>query len=226
MANVFVWTLAGSAAIGLVLVALDGLDAIHLHQSARDARCHRAARRCGGRLFRSGQQKPRQVAAAAAALLGALLAMVGTTTFLERAGRDPFLVASGPVRWVSIHDAPVAQFDVPFEIDDLRLSPHGRLVALQPTEEDSRRGEPQVFHVGLSDGTLTRIEATDIAFIDDQRALVLAIREGSAELQDMRFGGRPAICGAGRSRTSAGARLASIQPRASGSSRDGIVAAA
>jgi hypothetical protein len=143
--------------------------------------------------FRSGRQKPRQIAAAAAALLGALLAMVGTATFLERAGRDPFLVASGPVRWVSIHDAPVAQFDVPFEIDDLRLSPHGRLVALQPTEEDSRRGEPQVLHVGLSDGALTRIEATDMAFIDDQRALVLAIRDGRAEVQDMRFGERPAI---------------------------------
>jgi len=194
-ANILILALGVSAAIGLVLVALDGLEAVRLHQSARalpGVTVLLAATAVAW--FRSAQQRPRRLAAAAAALLGAALAIVGTTTFLDAAGRDPFLVASGPVRWIPIHDEASAQFDVTFEVEDVNLSPHGRLVALQPSEDDSQRDDPpSVLHVGLAGRPLTEMDATDIAFIDDYRAVVLAIHGGRAEVQALRVDDQPEI---------------------------------
>jgi hypothetical protein len=194
-ANILILALGVAAAIGLVLVGLDGLEAIRLHQSARalpGVTVLLAATAVAW--FRSAQQRPRRVAAAAAALLGAALAIVGTTTFLDAAGRDPFLVASGPVRWIPIHDAATAQFDVTFAVEEVKLSPHGRLVALQPGEGDGQRDEPpSVLHVGLAGRPLTEMDATDIAFIDDRSAVVLAIHGERAEVQALRVDDQPEI---------------------------------
>ena len=90
---------------------------------------------------------------------------------------------------------PLVEFDVPFDAETLRLSPHGRLAALARADEDEGNADPAppLFQVGRTGGTLSPLEAADLVFIDDHRVLVLVAHDGAGELRDVSLDGSPVV---------------------------------
>jgi Zn-dependent protease with chaperone function len=181
--------LAVSSALAVAAIAAGGFNPIRLHQGATS--------------FPAAIVLPIALAAAAwtwsrrnalrytslaAALTALAVCAIGTTAFLDRAGRDPFLVAAAPATRTVMDVPATADFEVPFEVATLRLSPHGRLVALSPEQDedaDDTKPAPRVIHVGEPGKPLSPIEADDLTFVDDRHALLLLARNGAAEVRDV-----------------------------------------
>jgi Zn-dependent protease with chaperone function len=188
--------LGAAAAIAVLSIALGGLDPIRLHQGARSVPAAAVLLSAIAAACFTWRTRPTlRYAAAAAAVAGLSVAAIGSTLFLDVVGRDPFLVTAAPVTWTSMHVPPIVQFDIPFEADDLRLSPGGALVAIQPTEPDDSPQDAArpIVHLGRAGETLTPFEASDVAFVDDRHALLLVLHGGSAELQEVLLDSRPLI---------------------------------
>ena len=186
--------LAVSATMATAGIVLGGVDAVRLHQGARGLTAAPVLLVALAAACWNWPGRPRvRYAALAAALTGVSTVAVGSTMFLDHVGRDPFLVKAAPLRWAAVEAAPIASFDVPFEIDSLRLSPHGRLAALVRTEPDEGRASaaPPIVHVRRADGGLAILEASDLAFMDERRALLLALSETGAEIKVASFDGAP-----------------------------------
>jgi hypothetical protein len=192
----FAIVIIAAAAFGATAgVMLGGLDPIRLHQGARDLPAAPVllvalAAACWG-----WRQRPQvRYVPLAAALTGATIVAAGSTPFLEYVGRDPFLVHAAPLRWAIADAEPETSFDLPFEIESLRLSPSGVLAAVvrAGSDEGSMRAAP-VFHVRRADGTLTPVKGSDLAFVDDRSALVLELDGDGAVITIASFDGAPAI---------------------------------
>jgi hypothetical protein len=182
-------------ALALVTVAVvssigaTGLNPIRLHQAARAtpaAVVLLTALAAAGWTWRG--RPVWRYTAPAAAVLAVLATGAATTAFLDRAGRDAFLLAAAPFTLTDVKAAPAAEFDVPFQVEMLRLSPHGRRAGVT-SEGDGLRtpshSARKIFYVTGPGGSLTPIDADDIAFVDDDRVLVLAISNTAAELRDV-----------------------------------------
>jgi hypothetical protein len=119
-------------------------------------------------------------ASAALALAGLVFIYLGSTSFLERFVKDPF-VAPAPavlvVRPVSL--APRAEVSLPFEVVSLRLSPAGRFLAVGTEDEKERT----TIHAGRVGGSLTAFTADDAAFVDERRLLLLDRLSGTSTLR-------------------------------------------
>src|SRR5260221_14269375 len=89
----------------------------------------------------------------------------------------------------------LADFDVPFAVETLRLSPHARLAAVERVEdEDTNAKLPSpVVHIGRPAGRLWPVDAADIAFVGDDRALELVVGDRAAEARDVSFADGPAV---------------------------------
>ena len=189
--------LLGASGIAMTaMIALGGLEPVRLHQSARSAPAAivlllALAAACWTR-------RPRvalRFASIAAVAGAASIVVVGSTLWLDHVGRDPFLVGAGPLAWTAIDAPPVAEFEIPFDVDTMRLSPHGRLIAVRRAEDDDSNSEPAApaFHAGRAGGALAPLEADDLTFVDDDRALVIVVRNGSAEVREVSLDGPPVV---------------------------------
>ena len=186
---------ASGIAIGAT-ITMGGLDPVRLHQGALSAPAATVlllalASACWTQRTRAALRLTSLAAVAGASSIVAL----GSTAFLEHVGRDPFLVTAGPLAWVTIDAPPVADFEVPFGVETMRLSPHGRLVAFQRAEGDDSSAEPETpaFDAGRTGGVLAPLQADDLTFVDDDRALVLVIRKGSAEVRETSLDSSPVV---------------------------------
>lgn len=188
--------LGACGALAVAAIGLPGLSAIRLHQGARatPAAIVLLLALASACWTRRGEVTMRY-ASLGAAVTGLLVAVLGSTTFLDLAGRDPFLVAATPVKWTVIDGPAIAEFDVPFDVDTMRLSPHGRLVAVERTEEEDANAVqgPHGFHAGRAGEPLSSIEGDDLVFVDDSRALVLVVRNDAAEIRDLALDGAPVV---------------------------------
>jgi Zn-dependent protease with chaperone function len=179
--------LAVSSALAVAAVAAGGFNAIRLHQGATSSPAALVlpiALAAAAWTWRRRAALRYTSIAAAVAAVGVFA--IGTTAFLNRAGRDPFLVAAAPATRTVMDVPAMADFDVPFEVEALRLSPHGRLVALVPQQDETAndtRTAPRTFHVGAPGKPLSPVEADDFTFVDDARALTLLVRAGAAEVR-------------------------------------------
>ena len=186
-----------AATLAVVAVGLGGVEPIRLHQGARAVPSAAILLAALAAACFTWRARPRlRYAAAAAALAGAVVAALGSTIFLDAVVKDPFLVTASPVKWLTIDAPPLAEFDVPFDIEQLRLSPHGRLVAARRAAPDDsyRNSAPaSTIHVGRPGGALTPMEAVDLAFLDDRRALRLVVEGNRAEVQEVLLDGAPMI---------------------------------
>jgi Zn-dependent protease with chaperone function len=187
--------LAAGSVMAMAIVGVNGLNLLRLHQGARSTPAAivlliALAAACG-----TWRNRPALRYAAFVSLSGAGgLAILGSTVFLDRAVRDPFLVAAPPVTWTSLDGADSAEFEVPFGVDTLRLSPTGRLAAVQRADEsDSDVKAASAFHVGRPGAGLSPVDASDLAFVDDHRALLLIVQDGWAEVRDVSFDGAPVV---------------------------------
>jgi heat shock protein HtpX len=188
-----------AGAIGATLgITLGGLDAVRLHQGARDLAAAPvllgalAAACWHWRTRRPSRLRHVPLAAALAALT---IVALGSAPVLELIGRDPFLARAAPLRWTFVEGEPERSFDIPFEIESLRLSASGRLAAFVRAEYDdaSGRSAPPLFHLRRGDGSLAALQGSDLAFIDDRRVLLLALDEAGAEVSVASFDGAPPL---------------------------------
>ena len=183
------------AVMATASIALGGVDAVRLHQGARATPAAAVMLVALAAACWSWRSRPHvRYAALAAALTGLSTVAIGSTAFLDYAGRDLFLVKADPLRWTGLDRTPAETFDLPFGIDALRLSPHGRLAAVVRTRPDEDEGAaPTVFHLRHSGGAVTALAAADLAFIDERHVLLLRPGPDSAELSVESFDGAPAV---------------------------------
>ena len=135
-------------------------------------------------------------AAVVSTLAAAGVAGLGSHLFLDRVVRDPFLVAAAPAAWTTLDRPAAVEFDVPFEVESLRLSPTGRLAAIRRAEDDDSDDSKitsLVFHVGRPGAALSPVEAADFTFVDDRRALILVVHDKEAEVREVSFDGAPLV---------------------------------
>ncbi len=188
--------LAAFSAMTVATIGLGGLSPIRLHEGARSAPGAAVLLVALAAACWTRRDRPAfRYSAFGAALVAGAVAALGSTLFLERAVRDPFLMAGPPVTWTAMHGPALADFDVPFAVETLRLSPHARLAAVERVEdEDSNAKLPSpVVHIGRPAGRLWPVDAADIAFVGDDRALVLVVRDGAAEVRDVSFDDGPVV---------------------------------
>ena len=70
-----------------------------------------------------------QLAGLAVAIVGITVSVAGSPAFLDRFGRDPFLVDGPAIEWLAVDDAVIEEFAVPIATSRIRLSPDGRRIA-------------------------------------------------------------------------------------------------
>ena len=124
-----------------------------------------------------------RLAAVPIALVGVLIGVAGSGTFLHAFGRDPLLLGGSNLLIEVLADPPIADFSLPMTAVDVRVSPAGRRVAVQTVTE---RGEANnSFVVGFPGGTFSPVEADDLLFLDDDRVLTLVARGPNALVREV-----------------------------------------
>jgi Zn-dependent protease with chaperone function len=179
--------LAALASAACAMLFSYGVNPVRLHQAAR---ANDAAPvllfALAGAMASMRARVWRYVAGLAVA--PALLAIVaGSTLFLERIGRDPFLVSAEPLALTFLRGSPISEYEAAFDVGDLRLSPHGASIAISRSGEgDDSSEEVSTFHIGPAKGPLTVVKADDLAFIDDGRVVTMSAREDGADVRAVR----------------------------------------
>lgn len=175
-----------AAAISVLAITTDGLDAVGLHRRALSAPSATVLLvALAGTLGSSRTRRERRVgvAVAAAALVTVVIA---STTFLDRFGSDPLLVEAPPVRWVALPSNPIRTFNVPLNTSTLDVSPGGEYLALR--RPVTRDGEYSVdLQVGPIGGSLIPINADDVGFVSDEQLLVVRSMPSGTTLQAERL---------------------------------------
>jgi len=180
--------LIACGACAVVAIAAAGLEVTRLNQSAKampsavvltSALAAAAWTRGGSRAWR--------YAAATASIATLSILVVGTAPFLYAFARDPFLAPGVPVTQTRLQTEPVWAFDVPFPVATVRVSPRGRLVAVASDEDDDAQATrgARLFRVAAAGRRLTTVEADDLVFSSDDRALLLTFRPAGAELREI-----------------------------------------
>lgn len=176
------------SAVGCLLLFADGFSAVRIHQAAKTMYLGPVmlfALAGGLAMMRTPRARP---AALAAAALGAVIAAIGSPFFLERFGRDPFLVLARPLTFAPLAGTAVSEAELGFFADDLRISTHGRSIAVLRREHDDQSEDASTFHVGPATGPLTAITADDVAFVDDERLVTMTIGADGADVRMVRIG--------------------------------------
>jgi heat shock protein HtpX len=171
---------AVAAASWLLPIMGRGMDAIGLHQAAREwPSTIVLPLALAGALIWSA--RPTLRAASAAAVVASVAAAgVGSQAFLDRFGGDLFLLPAPDLK-VRTLDRPVNEFTVPFGISDLHLSPGGRSIAAVTW----RQGNRITIHVGRAGEELTPVEADGALFLDDDRVLVWKVDGSRTDLREV-----------------------------------------
>jgi Zn-dependent protease with chaperone function len=162
---------------------MSGIDPISLHQSAMtfpSAAVFLIA--LSAALFCWPSRWARR-ASVPAAIVALLSAATGSTLFLDEFGSDPFLGDAAPVAWTTIEGEPAREFPLPFHASAIRLSPSGRTVLV--TSSDHADDYRPIFHVGRVGSRLSRMEADEIVFADDDRLIVLDAGEENADVREV-----------------------------------------
>ena len=161
-------------------IAGSGIDAVSLHQAARQwpATVVLPLALAGATMWSS--RRSLRIGAAAAVAMGVTAAAAGSQAFIDRFGRDLFLVPAPSVK-VRTLDRPTKEFTIPFGVNELQLSPGGRSIAVLSRTRNNRA----TVHIGRAGEELTAIDADGALFIDEERALVWAIDGTRADLREV-----------------------------------------
>ena len=158
-----------------------GLDAVGLHQAVRQwpSTVVFPLALAGATMWSS--RKALRVASVVAVTTSVIAAAAGSDAFLDRFGRDPFLLPT-PTFNVRTLDRPIKEFTVPFAATQLQLSPSGESIALI----SRGRGGHATIHIGHAGDTLTAIDGDGALFVDDDRALVWVVDGTRTDLRQVR----------------------------------------
>ena len=122
-----------------------------------------------------------RLAAIPIALVGVMIGIAGSGSFLYAFGRDPFLMTERALPIEILSGTPTADFTIPAMVSDMRLSPSGRRIALlkHPVGAGVVTSVSVVststFSVGAPGSEFAPVRANDVLFLDDQRLLTLSI---------------------------------------------------
>jgi Zn-dependent protease with chaperone function len=166
-------------ALGVVPLLLGGLDAVGLHDSAlaNPGAAVLLAALAGRMAF--GRKPMVRYASLGVAIVAVAVTSLASTAFLNRFGKDAFLVRADPVAVRTVGANTIGQFSLPFFLRDLRLSPGGRHVVAIPVTANDDDEETPTFRVGAAGGVLAPLTAEDVLFLDEDHVLVLqAERDG------------------------------------------------
>lgn len=173
---------AAGAVLSIAAMALGGLDAVSIHQSARtvSAPLVLSMATAGACLFM--RRRIALAGAAAAAIVAATVSVAASSWFLDRFGRDPLLVRGELMKSITVKIPVSTELRLPYYASTVRLSPRARAIAVGENEEESDDSDlPSVpiFHVGRRDRSLSPIAADDLRFVDEERVLLLVrLRDG------------------------------------------------
>lgn len=126
-----------------------------------------------------------RVAAGIAALWAAAVVVAGSSWAVRTFGSDPLLAEAPAFEVADVAREPFVEFTAAIAYAQVRLSPLGTRVALAHYLSDGEEDGQLAFHVGSPGGSLARITADDLAFVDEAHVLVLRSRPGGAELQEV-----------------------------------------
>jgi Zn-dependent protease with chaperone function len=184
MDGMLVGCLGFGSAAAWCLVVLSGMHPVHLHDSIRQwPAAPMLSCAWAGALVLSRSSAARAMAAIAASL-GLAGGFFGSRTFLAAFSGDPF-VAHAPVAHVrTLSGPPAAEFELPSDAVDARLSPTAASVAASLEADD----EQTIFHIGRAGGPLQAVPGDDVVFIGDTRALVLRHEAGAAHVAAIDIG--------------------------------------
>lgn len=182
--TVLITVLGITTAAAVALVAASGLDAVHLHQSARTITSATILLLALAGALACCRVRTLQYASAGIMLAGAGTAAAGSPAFLDRFADDFFIRAAEPVSWTTLSHGATREFPVPFFASQLRLSPRGGYVAIVPADERGDH-EASTFHVGAAGRPLMPLTAADFVFIDDDFALVMDARGTGVEVREV-----------------------------------------
>jgi Zn-dependent protease with chaperone function len=165
-----------------LMLILSGSDALDMHQNAASMPGVTAliVAFSGALVFTPGRWN--RPLAGLTALIAVAVTAIGTAEFLDRFGRDPFLLQSAPLHRQFVSGLPSAEFAVPFQVFELRVSPQGRHVALGTYNYEHGQGG-MTYHVGRPGQSLSQVAGDDLVFLDDGHLLVMRSRMGSVELE-------------------------------------------
>src|SRR5262249_14871518 len=116
-------------------------------------------------------------------LVGVIIGIAGSGTFLYAFGRDPFLVSTKPLQIHTLSGEPTADFSLPWSVSDVRLSPHARQIAV--LRYSAGPGVVTNFFVGASGCELGPVVANDLLFLDDEHALTVMVEGASAVVREI-----------------------------------------
>jgi Zn-dependent protease with chaperone function len=184
--------IAAAALASVAVISMSGVDPIRLYQGSRDWPAATVMFVALAAACWTHRQRPSfRYASLLSAALGVVTTVVSSTAFLDAVGRDSFLVAAPRPTPVAIESGQLAGFDLPFEIGSLTLSPGGALAVVARSEEDDTRARAASsgLYIARSGVPPAGLDADDIAFMDDRRAVLLTLTDDGAELRDQSFDG-------------------------------------
>jgi Zn-dependent protease with chaperone function len=124
-------------------------------------------------------------------VVGLLVGMGGSGTFLHAFGRDPFLVAGPRLTIEALSGSPVADFTIPMSATDLRLSPSGGRIAIMTYQAPV--SIVATFVVGTPGGELAPVAVNDLLFLDDERVLTMAGEAADTVVREIRLEPRTTV---------------------------------
>ncbi|MGE5815372.1 MAG: hypothetical protein ACM36C_12865, partial [Acidobacteriota bacterium] len=179
---------------------------ISIHQSARLLSGATVLPLALGGALALSRRPGRHVAALGALAVGAVVATIASPWFLDRYGHDPLLVAAAPSALQRLERPAFQQFRLPFSASALRFSPSARAVAVTEDPESDEE-EMSTFHVGTIGTPLAPLQADDVAFVDDERVLVLINGREDLEIRALAVASPTEVLWRQRLPRLAGARL-------------------
>ena len=112
------------------------------------------------------------------ALAAVAVLVIGSTAFLDRAVRDPFLLPRPAAAGVTL-TSPVREFTITVDPINLWLSPGGRSIVVAEQVDEA----VVQLHAGRAGGALTPIAGSHTVFVDDDTLLVAEVQSGSTVIR-------------------------------------------
>src|SRR5262249_11021784 len=167
-----------------VPIVAAGADAIDLHCAARQwpSAATLTLALAGALAFE--RHRILRYGSALAAVAGLSAMSLGSTTFLDRFGSDPFLVDAPSIAESTVPSAALNEFTVPFQVSGMWLSPAAGYIAIASEDRDEKIS----IHAGHVGGPLENFEADDAVFVDERRMLLLEEGHGASTLRVVDLG--------------------------------------
>jgi len=191
LVNAGLTVLALSVVMSLTAIAMRGGGAVGLNQASMAIPSAVVLPLALAAALTFRPRRAWRLAAIPIALVGVMMGIAGSGTFLHAFGRDPFLVSGRTMPIETLTTDATVDFTIAGIASDLRLSPSGRAIALQkPLAATGGAISVSVpitstFLVGAPKSEFASVSANDLLFLDDQRLLTLSHAGTDAVLHEV-----------------------------------------